>query len=42
MHTITCKNGVYFYGTVSQLRTFLREAARSKMSLAAWIETRLH
>jgi len=42
MHTVICRQGVYFSGTVSQLRDFLQKAAHSDMLLSTWINRRLH
>lgn len=42
MHTVICRHGLYFSGTIGELRTFLQELARYDLSLSSWLKSRLH
>lgn len=42
MHTIICRHGVYFSGTVRELRVFLQKMTRYDIHLTSWIKDRLH
>ncbi len=42
MHTVIRRQGVYFSGTVRQLRDFLQNAGHADILLSAWLKSRLH